>query len=388
MNHHMYMKLDNGTVWCLPEGYRVEDRSFDDIIFYLRPEFSSKEIETLDRMSNWSYTINGKEYMPGLIGINNMKAHNYVNVILQIIARVRPLRDFFLKKNTYCEKSSLLLRRTGELLKRIWNPRQFKGQVSPHEFLRAVMSESQQKFTIEKEGDPVLFFLWLLNTFQRAVTDDNPTLASTIAKTFVGELEIFKDETHLRHDREKVEVSKNEKNILTPFLILSLDLPPTPLFHHVYDKMQIPQVPLFKLLKKYDSETVHEKINEGLRRYRITRLPDYLVVLIQRFTKNNFFWEKNPSIVNFPLKNLDLKEAIPLPESETSTKYDLIATVSHEGEAERGSYRIYINRHKDDVWYEVQDLVVMEVLPQMVSVSEAYLQVYERRRNIPKNAKC
>jgi len=97
--------------------------------------------------------------------------------------------------------------------------------------------------------------------------------------------------------------------------------------------------------------------------------------------------EKNPSIVNFPLKNLDLKEAIPLPESESSTKYNLIATVSHEGEAEKGSYRIYINRHKDDVWYEVRDLVVTEVLPQMVSVSEAYFQVYERCKETSEDAK-
>lgn len=38
--HHMFMRLDEGSVWCLPEGYRVEDRSLDDIRAVLDPKFS------------------------------------------------------------------------------------------------------------------------------------------------------------------------------------------------------------------------------------------------------------------------------------------------------------------------------------------------------------
>ena len=32
------------------------------------------------------------------------------------------------------------------------------------------------------------------------------------------------------------------------------------------------------------------------------------------------------------------------------------------------------------MWYELQDLRVSEVLPQMVALSEAYLQVYELKQ--------
>ncbi len=34
----------------------------------------------------------------------------------------------------------------------------------------------------------------------------------------------------------------------------------------------------------------------------------------------------------------------------------------------------------EDVWYEVQDLRVTDVLPQMVALSETYLQVYELKQ--------
>jgi hypothetical protein len=38
-----------------------------------------------------------------------------------------------------------------------------------------------------------------------------------------------------------------------------------------------------------------------------------LCLQFKRFTKNNFFIEKNPTLVTFPVKNLDLKEALPVP---------------------------------------------------------------------------
>jgi len=34
----------------------------------------------------------------------------------------------------------------------------------------------------------------------------------------------------------------------------------------------------------------------------ITRLPQFIILYIKRFTKNTFFLEKNPTIVNFPIK--------------------------------------------------------------------------------------
>lgn len=73
------------------------------------------------------------------------------------------------------------------------------------------------------------------------------------------------------------------------------------------------QIPIFELLHKFDGSRVHDDIKNGRRRYRLTRLPSYLVLHFKRFTKNNFFWEKNPTIVNFPVRNLELRDVIPIP---------------------------------------------------------------------------
>eukprot|EP00966_Prymnesium_polylepis_P145356 3356763-Prymnesium_polylepis.1 len=48
-------------------------------------------------------------------------------------------------------------------------------------------------------------------------------------------------------------------------------------------------------------------MNGDRRRYVITRLPSYLIVHIKRFSKNTqHYVEKNPTIVNFPVRNLEM----------------------------------------------------------------------------------
>merc|ERR1711904_462948 len=94
------MCLADGSIWCLPEGYKADDRSLDDISAFLNPSFSIKDISSLDKSIRWSRAIDGTEYMPGLVGLNNMKANDYANVIIQIFARVQPIRNFFLISNS------------------------------------------------------------------------------------------------------------------------------------------------------------------------------------------------------------------------------------------------------------------------------------------------
>jgi U4/U6.U5 tri-snRNP-associated protein 2 len=42
--HHMFMKLDTGRVYCLPENYEVADRSLDDVRAVLNPKFTRAQV--------------------------------------------------------------------------------------------------------------------------------------------------------------------------------------------------------------------------------------------------------------------------------------------------------------------------------------------------------
>jgi U4/U6.U5 tri-snRNP-associated protein 2 len=268
--------------------------------------------------------------------------------------------------------------------------------VSPHEFLQAVMVASNKRFKIGEQADPVTFMMWLLNKLHTDLGGTKKSNSSVIYQCFQGELEVIKelpkkrifdtdDPKSFSNAEENGTPANVEREVSRmPFLMLGLDLPPPPLFQDVMEKNIIPQVPLFNILKKFDGETVTEVVRPQLARmrYRVRKLPKYLILHMLRFTRNNFFVEKNPTLVNFPVKNLELKDYIPLKidrESRSVSKYDLIANLVHDGKPGEGSYRVFVQRKSEEQWYEMQDLHVSDTLPQMVALSETYMQIYEQQ---------
>jgi U4/U6.U5 tri-snRNP-associated protein 2 len=62
--------------------------------------------------------------------------------------------------------------------------------------------------------------------------------------------------------------------------------------------------------------------------------------------------------VNFPVKNLELKDYIPLPKPKENnklrSKYDLIANIVHDGKPGEGCYRVFAQRKSEEAWYVAQ----------------------------------
>ena len=76
----------------MPDNYEVFDRSLDDIRYVLNPTMTREEVAKMDTDVSWARALDGTEYMPGLVGLNNMKNNDYVNVVIQILARITPIR--------------------------------------------------------------------------------------------------------------------------------------------------------------------------------------------------------------------------------------------------------------------------------------------------------
>ncbi|ANM66647.1 Ubiquitin C-terminal hydrolases superfamily protein [Arabidopsis thaliana] len=229
--HHVYINLLTEKVYCLPDSYEINDPSLDDIRHVLNPRFSRAQVNELDKNRQWSRALDGSDYLPGMVGLNNIQKTEFVNVTIQSLMRVTPLRNFFLIPENYQHCKSPLGHRFGELTRKIWHARNFKGQVSPHEFLQAVMKASKKRFRIGQQSDPVEFMSWLLNTLHMDLRTSKDA-SSIIHKCFQGELEVVKE----YQGNENKEISR------MPFLMLGLDLPPPPLFKDVMEKNIIPQV--------------------------------------------------------------------------------------------------------------------------------------------------
>jgi U4/U6.U5 tri-snRNP-associated protein 2 len=72
VGHHIYINLQNGRVYCLPDNYEVVDVSFRDIQYNLSPFYEKSDLEDLDNNPRFRRALNGKEYLPGFVGLNNL----------------------------------------------------------------------------------------------------------------------------------------------------------------------------------------------------------------------------------------------------------------------------------------------------------------------------
>lgn len=372
-SHYVWMNVADGRVYCIPDGYEVIDKSLEDIKFNLFPVFDEEEVEQMSTKVRYAKALDGTDYIPGCIGLNNICNSDYQNVVVQMICQVIPLRNYLLMYQPPKErKRDPVLSCLAELIRKMYNPKNFKGLVSPHEFYQAIGAATAKKF-YAKQQDPVALYTWLLGYLHKKIKSKDGS--SLLLDVFQGEVQVklcsATDEARITESKEKT-------------LLLTLELPEEPLFKDNLDF--IPQVPLFNLLEKFNGEKPFEKIAKGgesreIRRYNLRRLPPYIVFVVKRFRNNNFFIEKNPTIVTFPLKGLDMRDYIhpDCQPANPETKYDLVANVCHDGKPEKGTYKVQTFHQPTSQWFEIHDLRVTAVLPQMVALTESYIQVYQRQ---------
>uniref|UniRef100_A0A669Q854 ubiquitinyl hydrolase 1 n=1 Tax=Phasianus colchicus TaxID=9054 RepID=A0A669Q854_PHACC len=175
-SHHVFLNLHTLKFYCLPDNYEIIDSSLEDITYVLKPTFTAQQISNLDKQAKLSRAYDGTTYLPGIVGLNNIKANDYANAVLQALSNVPPLRNYFLEEDNYKNIKRppgdimfLLVQRFGELMRKLWNPRNFKAHVSPHEMLQAVVLCSKKNFQITKQGDGVDFLSWFLNALHSAL---------------------------------------------------------------------------------------------------------------------------------------------------------------------------------------------------------------------------
>ncbi|KAK5124075.1 hypothetical protein LTR85_002272 [Meristemomyces frigidus] len=398
VGHHVYINMETKKVYVLPEGYEVKSKSLDDIKVVVDPRFTPEEVKALARKEEKdAWDLWGKKYTPGFVGMNNIKANDYLNVVVQALAHVAPLRNFFMLEDLASKPQ--LAQRFSVLVRKIWNPKAFKSHVSPHELIQEVSLRSSKKFLLTEQADPVEFLSWFLNHLHLSLGGSKTKpKSSLIQKIFQGSLRVESQTITARADagdRLRFEDAAI-KSQSSPFMILTLDLPPAPLFQDDAAKNIIPQVPLTTILQKYNGVTGQEKMNTRMRYRLLHPLPPYLIMHIKRFQPNKFLQsQRNPTIVTFNPRALDVSPYVePNPQAHPTGEpivYDLVANITYEGvkvrddsvegEAERKVWKVQVKEGgESQQWWEMQDLYVDKVNADLLSTKESYIMIWERRK--------
>ncbi|EPE32910.1 Cysteine proteinase [Glarea lozoyensis ATCC 20868] len=393
--HHVYINMQTQKVYVLPEGYEVKNKSLDDIKFVSDPRYTKEQVIAMDREAKTAWTLGGKEYTPGFVGMNNIKENDYFNVVVQALSHVPPLRNYFMQEEFSAKPE--LVKRLSILIRKIWNPRAFKSHVSPHELLQEISLRSNKKFTLTAQSDPVEFLSWFLNNLHLALGGSKTKPGSSmIQRCFQGKLKVESQAITAKADagdRLRFEEAAEVKADVNRFMLLTLDLPAAPLFQDELEGNIIPQVPLTSILSKYDGLKAQEHLNYR-KRYRLLHpLPPFLLFHVKRFSTNKFISERNPTIVTFDARNLDMSPYVePNPQFHQMGEpiwYDLVANIVHEavrgredsveGEAEKRTWKCQV-RGAGEEWVQIQDLFVEKTQKELLYLGESYLQVWERRR--------
>ena len=357
-SHFVFVHLAQGTFHCLPDDYEINDPSLEDIRAALHPSFTADQIASIDSNTELSRDLFGRRYLPGFVGLNNLHKTDCINAVVQALAHVPPLRDYFLQRK---HNESLLPTATdprklpknissskyrnahhvthcfGELVRKLWSDRRFKSQVDPHQLVQAIAAASKKRFQVGQQAEAGEFMAWLLHQLHLGTGGGKKPGSSIVHQVFQGQVRVTTRQakrTQLEkrpaEDQDDREGSDEEEetvkdNAMQPqekepeieetttdshFLQLTLDIPEKPLFRDEDGGLVIPQEPLSSVLKKFDGVSFQDAVSQSgaaqRKKYQLIRLPNYLILHLARFRTNRYSREKNPTIVAFPVKNLDL----------------------------------------------------------------------------------
>uniref|UniRef100_A0A672I295 Ubiquitin carboxyl-terminal hydrolase n=1 Tax=Salarias fasciatus TaxID=181472 RepID=A0A672I295_SALFA len=116
-------------------------------------------------------------------------------------------------------------------------------------------------------------------------------------------------------------------------------------------------------------------------------LPEVLIIHLKRFSYTKSTREKLDSMVDFPLRDLDLSSFLlrkSVSSSEPPSRYDLIAVSNHYGGLRDGHYTSYAQNKDNALWYYFDDSKVTYAQEEQIVTNAAYVLFYHRQDKLRK----
>ena len=116
---------------------------------------------------------------------------------------------------------------------------------------------------------------------------------------------------------------------------------------------------------------------KAIKKIELYYLPKILIICLKRFIKETTYkWGKNRDNVEFPIKNMDMKNLMIGPDRNHSI-YDLFAVSQHSGSAGFGHYTAVCKN--DGKWFLYNDSSCTETNANSCQNAEAYVLFYRRQ---------
>ncbi|NWV54408.1 UBP2 hydrolase, partial [Daphoenositta chrysoptera] len=333
----------------------------------------------------------------GLTGLRNLGNTCFMNSILQCLSNTKELRDYCLQNqylrdlNNNSRMRTALMTEFAKLIQLLWTSSPNES-VSPSEF-KTQIQRYAPRFVGYNQQDAQEFLRFLLDGLHSEV---NRVLVRPRAST--DTLDHLPDDEKSRQmwrryqEREDSRISDlfvgQLKSSLTcsecgycstafdPFWDLSLPIP----------KKGYGEVTLMDCLRLFTKEDVLDGDEKPTccrckartrctKKFSIQKFPKILVLHLKRFSEARIRSSKLTTFVNFPLKDLDLREFAS--QSCNHAVYNLYAVSNHSGTTMGGHYTAYCKSPVSSEWHSFNDSRVTPMSSSHVRSSDAYLLFYE-----------
>ncbi|NXN84224.1 UBP2 hydrolase, partial [Bombycilla garrulus] len=342
-------------------------------------------------------SLQSSKAVQGLTGLRNLGNTCFMNSILQCLSNTKELRDYCLQNqylrdlNNNSRMRTALMSEFAKLIQLLWTSSPNES-VSPSEF-KTQIQRYAPRFVGYNQQDAQEFLRFLLDGLHSEV---NRVLVRPRAST--DTLDHLPDDEKSRQmwrryqEREDSRISDlfvgQLKSSLTcsecgycstafdPFWDLSLPIP----------KKGYGEVTLMDCLRLFTKEDVLDGDEKPTccrckartrctKKFSIQKFPKILVLHLKRFSEARIRSSKLTTFVNFPLKDLDLREFAS--QSCNHAVYNLYAVSNHSGTTMGGHYTAYCKSPVSSEWHSFNDSRVTPMSSSHVRSSEAYLLFYE-----------
>uniref|UniRef100_A0A8C0D7S1 Ubiquitin carboxyl-terminal hydrolase 2 n=1 Tax=Balaenoptera musculus TaxID=9771 RepID=A0A8C0D7S1_BALMU len=333
----------------------------------------------------------------GLAGLRNLGNTCFMNSILQCLSNTRELRDYCLQRlymrdlGHSSSAHTALMEEFAKLIQTIWTSSP-NDVVSPSEF-KTQIQRYAPRFVGYNQQDAQEFLRFLLDGLHNEVNrvtarpKSNPENLdhlpddekgrqmwrkyleredSRIGDLFVGQLKSSLTCTDCGYC----------STVFDPFWDLSLPIA----------KRGYPEVTLMDCMRLFTKEDVLDGDEKPtccrcrarkrcIKKFSIQRFPKILVLHLKRFSESRVRTSKLTTFVNFPLRDLDLREFAS--ENTNHAVYNLYAVSNHSGTTMGGHYTAYCRSPVTGEWHAFNDSSVSPMSSGQVRTSDAYLLFYE-----------
>ncbi|XP_031429303.1 ubiquitin carboxyl-terminal hydrolase 2a isoform X2 [Clupea harengus] len=357
---------------------------------------ASWERSSSGRSSSPSRDSTNSKSAQGLVGLRNLGNTCFMNSILQCLSNTQNLRDYCLQNsyrrdlNNNNRTNTALMEEFAKLIQTLWTSSGSEA-VSPSEF-KTQIQRYAPRFVGYNQQDAQEFLRFLLDGLHNEV--------NRVTVRPRGSTEDF---DHLR-DEEKGKkmwskyLDREDSKIVDVFvgqLKSSLTCTDCGYCSTVFDPfwdLSLPiskgygEVSLMDCMRLFTKEDVLDGDEKPTcyrckarrrctKKFTVQKFPKILVLHLKRFSEARVRTSKLSTFVNFPLKDLDLREFAS--GSSVDAVYNLYAVSNHSGTTMGGHYTAYCRNPSSGEWYTFNDSRVTPMSSSQVRSSDGYVLFYE-----------